>query len=282
MLHTDVELPDLSDEYPLSDEQVESFRSDGHICLPEVCSQEEVAAYRGIITETAHANFGEIKAMKDRDAYGKAFLQTLNLRLKSKGVKQFVLAKRFAGIAARLLGEEAIRIYHDQALFKEPGGARTSLHQDQYYWPLDTNQALGMWMPLIDVSLDMGPILFASGSYKEGFAGQHAISDSSQDVFEKVIEEKDYPIWQQAMNAGDATFHRGWLIHGASANKSDTIREAMIVTYYPDGTKVAELSNESRVGDAQNYLGGRQTGDLADSDLNTVVYPGGITLIPPM
>jgi ectoine hydroxylase-related dioxygenase (phytanoyl-CoA dioxygenase family) len=273
MLHTDIELPDLSSEYPLSDQQIADFRRDGHIHLPGVCSPEEVAAYRAVITETAHDNFNESRPIEDRDAYGKAFLQTLNLRRKSAGVRQYVLARRFASIASRLLGEERIRIYHEQALFKEPGGAHSPLHQDQYYWPLDTEFALGMWMPLVDVSLDMGPILFASGSQVEGFVGQLAISDESEDILGDLVEEKGYPIWQQAMTAGDATFHLGWTIHGASANDSDRMREAMIVTYYPDGTRVDELSNESRVGDAREFLGGRTTGELADSELNTVVYP---------
>ena len=36
------------------------------------------------------------------------------------------------------------------------------------------------------------------------------------------------------MRAGDATFHNGFLIHGAEENKTDTIREAMIVTFFED------------------------------------------------
>lgn len=74
------------------------------------------------------------------------------------------------------------------------------------------------------------------------------------------------------MRAGDATFHNGWLIHGATANQSDTIREAMIVTYYPDGTRVDELTNSSRVNDAEVYLGGRKPGEMANSKLNTLVF----------
>ncbi len=50
------------------------------------------------------------------------------------------------------------------------------------------------------------------------------------------------------------------------------MREAMIVTYYPDGTRVDELSNPSRENDARVYLGGKKPGELADSELNTVVY----------
>lgn len=273
MIECETALPDLSDEYPLTDEQIAAFRRDGHIFLPQVCSAEEAAAYRAVIREAAMANFTETRALEERDAYGKAFLQTLNLRLKSAGVRQFVLAKRFASIVAQLMGEDRLRIYHEQALFKEPGGACSPWHQDQYYWPLATDHAIGMWMPMIDVTPEMGSILYASGSHTEGFVGQYAISEQSQEVFEDLVQERGYPIWQQGMKAGDATFHLGWTIHGASANNSDTLREAMIVTYYPDGTRVDELSNDSRVGDAKTFLGGRQPGELADSELNTVVYP---------
>ena len=50
------------------------------------------------------------------------------------------------------------------------------------------------------------------------------------------------------------------------------MREAMIVTYYPDGTRVAEFDNPQRAGDAKAFLGGREPGQAADSALNPVVY----------
>ena len=265
-------LPDLSSDYPLTREQIASYQQDGHIYLPEVCSKDEVEAYRQVITETAYANFPDKGKLEDRNSYDKAFLQTLNLRFKSEGVKAFVLARRFGKIAAELMGEDAVRIYHEQALFKEPGGSISAWHQDQYYWPLATNNAMGMWMPLVDVTLDMGPILYASGSHKDGYLGHYAISDESQDVFETVMNDRGFPRWQREMKAGDATFHNGWLIHGATPNHSETMREAMIVTFYPDGTRVSELDNPNREHDAQVFLGGKQPGELANSNLNTVVY----------
>jgi ectoine hydroxylase-related dioxygenase (phytanoyl-CoA dioxygenase family) len=47
---------------------------------------------------------------------------------------------------------DANQIYHDQALLKESGGGITPRHQDQHYWPLDTADAVTMWMPLVDVT----------------------------------------------------------------------------------------------------------------------------------
>ena len=262
-------MPDLSSEYPLTKSQIEGYRQDGYIHLSSVCTTEEVTSYRHAITEAAYSRFPK---RDTDDVSNRAFLQTLNLRYHSQRVSQFVLAKRFAKIAADLMGVDAVRIYHEQALFKEPNGGKTAWHQDQYYWPLATDNAMGMWMPLIDTPIEMGPIQFATGSQVNGFMGQYAISDSSQDFFQQFIEEKQYSCWQVSMCAGDATFHNGWTMHGATANQTKTMREAMIVTYYPDGTTVDKLCNPSRSHDAQNFLGGRKEGDLADSEMNPVLY----------
>ena len=44
--------------------------------------------------------------MEERDTYGKAFLQIMNLWVEDDAVKKYVLARRFAKIAADLLGVE--------------------------------------------------------------------------------------------------------------------------------------------------------------------------------
>jgi hypothetical protein len=91
-----------------------------------------VAAYREVINDAAYKYNTEKRKLEDRDTYGKAFLQTMNLWDVDEDVKKFTLAKRFAKIAADLLGVEKVRIYHDQALYKEPAvvlhpGTRTSI-----------------------------------------------------------------------------------------------------------------------------------------------------------
>ena len=264
------ELPPLEADYSISDAQVESFWRDGFILLRAVLSPLEIRAYAPVIRETAMRRF----AAKDMQAapHG-AFLQTLGLRFDSEGVGRFCLAPRFGAIAARLLRVPAVRIFHEQALFKQPGGSDSHWHQDQYYWPLATDRSLGLWMPLVDCSREMGSIRFVRGSHRYGdLEGQH-ISDESAQHFDRFIARERLEIHQtEELAAGDCTFHLGWTVHGAPANHSAAMREAMIVTFYPDGTRVDALSNPARVNDARVFLGGRKPGELADSELNTVVY----------
>ena len=215
----------------------------------------------------------EKRKIEERDTYGKAFLQTLNLRLQSEGCPQVrSQAKRFGKIGAELMGVDGVRIFHEQSLFKEPGGGLTPWHQDQYYWPLQGLTTLGMWMPLVDCSEEMGVLKFASGTHRDGFLGQHQISDESQALYNQLIADRKTPIAATSMKAGDATFHYGWTLHGAGPNRTDTMREAMIVTMFANGMKVATPSNPSQENDRIKYLGGRAPGELADSDLNTLIY----------
>lgn len=266
-------LPDLSSNYSLTDEQIAAYRRDGHILLRGVCSPEEVAVYRDILTEVTYRHNQQTRPLEERDTYGKAFLQIGFLSEKDARSRRFVLARRFGKIAAELMGVEGVRLYHDQALYKEAGGGHTPWHQDQYYWPLDTNNTVTMWMPLVDCSVQMGPITFASGSHKQGFLGHLAISDESHERWDELVKEKGYPIVNADMKAGDATFHSGWTLHCAPGNGSERTREVMTVIYYADGTRIMQNpDNPARWADLAGCHPGVKPGELAVSPLNPLIY----------
>jgi ectoine hydroxylase-related dioxygenase (phytanoyl-CoA dioxygenase family) len=265
-------LPDLSSEYPLTDEQIASYRANGHVLLRGVCSPEEIAAYRDVINDATYRYNTETRSMEERDTYARAFLQVMNLWQRDEGVRKYVLARRFAGIAARLMAVDGVRLYHDQALYKEAGGGLTPWHQDQFYWPLDTNNTVTMWMPLVDVPIEMGALTFATGSNKEGFLGHLAISDESQDTWDALVKERGYAVTNSPMRAGDATFHSGWTLHTAPGNSGETTREVMTVIYFEDGIKTIVPDNVPRANDLASWLPGVTGGEPAASPLNPVLY----------
>ncbi|MGX1193126.1 ectoine hydroxylase-related dioxygenase (phytanoyl-CoA dioxygenase family) [Metabacillus sp. SLBN-84] len=270
---TKQELPDLKGEYELSKEQIAAYQEDGHICLRAVASEEEVASYRDAVQQSVQRHAEKLAPLEERDTYGKAFIQVMNVWEHSEDVKKFVMAERFAKIAADLLGADGVRIYHDQALYKEPGGGHTPWHQDQTYWPVDTEKTITMWMPLVDVTDQMGSMSFASGSHKQGYISKLGISDESHRTLGEYIDQNDYKkVTYGAMNAGDATFHYGWTLHSAPGNPSDSTREVMTVIYMADGTRVAEIDNEARANDLKQWMPGLVTGDVVNSPLNPLVY----------
>jgi hypothetical protein len=264
-------LPDLTSDYEVDDADVEAFQRDGHVCLRGVARGDEASAYEEPIRRaTLHA--ADRPPLEERDTYGKAFIQTTNLWRRDETTARFTLSPRFGRIAARLLGVPAVRVYHDQALFKEAGGGPTPWHQDQFYWPLDTDKTITMWMPLVDVTPDMGPLTFASGTQRMGFLGSFAISDESDRVFSDLVEERGLSLVNyQRLAAGDASFHAGWTLHSAPGNDSDRLRSVMTVIYYADGARLIEPDNANRAADLAAWFPGGAPGDLAASPLTPVV-----------
>ncbi len=268
-------LPDLSSASPVTATEVGIFAAAGHVLLREVASAQEVAPYRDAIADVTLRLSQELRPLKERETYGKAFLQVMNLWRQDPSAAAFVQAQRFGGIAAQLLGVDRVRLYHDQALFKEPGGGRTPWHQDAMYWPLDGSKCITMWMPLADVTPDMGQVSFASGSHKSGPLSDITISDASDEFFEDLLSDGRYPVTTpEPMNAGDATFHSGWTAHRALPNASDRMRPVMTVIWYADGLTVQEPTNPAQGADLKSWLPGLKPGDPAASDSNPVIGAG--------
>lgn len=265
-------LPCLDDFKRLSGENIVEFKEKGHTLIEQILSPDEVAAYRIAIVQAADKYNTETRAMEDRDTYGKAFLQIMNLWQNDKDVRQFVLARRMAKIAADLMGVDNVRLYHDQALFKEPGGGPTPWHQDQYYWPIDTHNTVTMWMPLVDIDEDMGMLTFASGSYKEGSIFNFEISDESESAFDAYVKAHQFAISRaKTMKAGDATWHRGFTMHHANGNNSNKMREVMTIIYVADGARVTPYKNSWQENDHHKWLMCKPIGELIDSELNPVL-----------
>jgi len=263
----------LDETISLDSSAVDGFARDGHAVVRGLASTDEVAAYAPAIKHATSVLSSDLKPMEDRDTYGKAFIQSMNLWRIDLRVREFVFARRFAKVAADLMGVSGVRLYHDQSLFKEPGGGITPWHQDQVYWPLDTRHTITMWMPLVDVPTEVGSVVFASGSHKFGDLGGAEIGDDSQAHFDRMITERGFNLASYApMRAGDATFHSGWTLHGAPANETASMRSVMTVIYFADGTKVGEIDSPMRRDDNERWLGSLPTGAPAESEMNPLLW----------
>ncbi len=264
-------LPDLAPIRSVAADERNRYARDGHICVRGLATPEEVAAYRPALLATAAAQRWESRPLAERDTYGRAFLQMFNLWRHDASVARFVLAPRFGRVAAELMGVDGVRIYHDQALVKEAGGGYTPWHQDQSYWPLDTDRTITMWMPLEDTPAEVGGMTFASGSHLRADVAAGGISDASHDTISRLITEHELIATTHGpLAAGDATFHAGWTLHSAKANPTDHDRPVMTVIYVADGTRVSEPTEQQQLD--MGWLGGRRPGDLVDSELNPLVW----------
>jgi ectoine hydroxylase-related dioxygenase (phytanoyl-CoA dioxygenase family) len=129
-----------------------------------------------------------------------------------------------------------------------------------------------MWMPLMDINIEMGMLTFASGSHNKGRIFNHEISDESESEFAKYVAENNFEVTRaEEMKAGDATWHYGFTIHNAPGNESNKRREVVTIIYVADGAKVTEPQNRWQENDRKNWLMDWPIGSKIDSELNPKV-----------
>lgn len=259
--------------YALDPAAIARFRRDGHVVLRGVADPSDIETVRPAIAAQSDWRRRRLPAMEARSAYEKAFVQNVNLWTRDEVVARFTLAARFGRIAAELMAVDGVRLYHDQSLFKEPGGGHTPWHQDQAFWPFDGAKLVTMWMALVDADDELGTMRFASGSHRLGYLGPPDVTAASEPKLAGLIREQGFEVSHPAaMRAGDATFHDGWVLHGAPANRSARAREAMVVIYVEHDAVISEPDSAARRFDLQAWLPGQKPGDRVGSERNPVVW----------
>ncbi|GAA3767122.1 hypothetical protein GCM10022206_02180 [Streptomyces chiangmaiensis] len=171
---------ELDTSHTLPEDAAERFEQQGFIRLSGVLSPETIAAYEPEITSKIRELNTQHVPLAERDTYGKAFLQVSNVWRHSERIREMVFSQRLARIAAELMGVEAVRLYEDQALYKEPSGGITQWHADPYYWPLVSDCICTVWIPLQEMPLEMGPLVFVAGSHTFSCGRDMEIGDTGE------------------------------------------------------------------------------------------------------
>ena len=260
----------LDAPFALTAEHICFYRENGYIKLRQVLDAGVLEHYRKLINARVVELAADAAPLAKRTTYGKAFLQIMNLWTESPEVKEFVFGKRLGRIAAELIEAPGVRIYHDQALCKEPGGGITPWHADQYYWPVDSDKTITAWVPLQATPREMGPLAFCEKSNQSAIGRDLEISDESEATLGKALS--NFTLEDGPYDLGDVSFHAGWTFHRAGANSTDRPREVMTMIYMDENIHLTEPKNKNHVVDMERWAPGSKPGDVLSSPLNPVVY----------
>jgi ectoine hydroxylase-related dioxygenase (phytanoyl-CoA dioxygenase family) len=263
---------ELQTGYDLDPADVERFRRDGFVHLRGVLSRLTLERYAEAITAKVIELNTMHLPMHERSTYDKAFLQVMNLWREDDIARELVLAPRLAAIATQLLGTEGVRLYHDQALYKEPGGGITPWHVDQYYWPLSTDRTCTAWIPLQDTPIEMGALSFAAGSQRFDDLRGLSIGDESERLIQEAMDREQYPYVQEPFALGDVSFHTGLTFHRAPPNETNQPRKVMTVIYIDRDITITEPVNEFQRNDLQKWMPGARVGEAPHGPLNPILH----------
>lgn len=263
----------LDRPYPLTAEQIDFYHTHRYIKLKNVLDDETLTYYNTVISRKVdELNQVEVP-LENRNTYGKAFLQLFNLWSQDDVIKGLVFSKRIAKIAADLMQVAGVRLYHDQALFKEAGGGITPWHADQHYWPLATDKTITAWIPLQATPLEMGPLEFSAGSHEILEGRELAISDDSEAMIQKHLRVTDFKHVIEPFDVGEISFHSGWVFHRAGANTTQQMRKVMTIIYMDQHMTLKKPSNDGQQNDWETWCPGAKVDEVINTPLNPILYP---------
>ena len=134
--------------HSLSDGTVRQFNDQGFVVTPEVFSRAELLTLGAAVDdEVARRSAHDTREVSAKSTYEQSFVQCMRLWETSNTVREFVCDGRLAGMAAQLLKVPSVRLWQDQALYKESGGRETDPHQDQTFWPIGDAPLVSVWIP---------------------------------------------------------------------------------------------------------------------------------------
>ena len=254
---------ELAEPYPLTSAQIASFRAESFVKLPGVLSPGGVELLRRRLRE-----------MLDAAVDPSVGFQSLEMMwLTDPLLRSAVLSPRIGGIAAGLIGADRVRLYHDNALSKEPGAGRTPWHFDAHHFPLASADVLTAWIPLQPTPREMGPLAFARGADtwrvvddvafdKHGTSYDRGVSEAFR---EHGVAVEDGPF-----AAGEMSFHSAHCFHTAGANRTTAPRMVLATTYFADGVRVVDAPTMVS-GDWRKFIPGAEPGAVVASARNPLI-----------
>jgi ectoine hydroxylase-related dioxygenase (phytanoyl-CoA dioxygenase family) len=215
---------------------IDAFRRDGFVVVPDLINVDELRRFSPAVDEgVARRSRHDARRLAEKSLYEQSFIQCQNLWEDCPEVRPLTFHPAVTATAARLLGVDAIRLWHDQALYKEPGGRRTDPHQDQPYWPIAETDTITAWIPLEGSTLESGAMGYLPASHLLGIRKfVNIFSGHPEDVLATDDLRGIEPVFVE-VPIGGVAFHHGLTFHLARPNRTDHTRRVHTAIYFRDG-----------------------------------------------
>ncbi|MHB8339890.1 MAG: phytanoyl-CoA dioxygenase family protein [Mycobacteriales bacterium] len=261
----------------VSAELVQSFQRDGFVVVPELLTAAELDYFGSAVdAAVAFRRRGDERTLAEKSRYEQSFVQCLNLWEDHPEVRPLTCHPVLARAAAELLSAPAVRLWHDQALYKEPGGRETDAHQDQPYWPIAEADTITAWIPLEGSTLQSGAMGYVAGSHASGLRKfVNIFFGEPEDILASEELASVEPVFVEVPRGGVA-FHHGLTVHLAAPNSSDRIRRVHTVIYFRDGCTRGSAQPHPAVDRA-----GIAVGEPIISDVTPLLWPHPDGDLPP-
>lgn len=233
-------------QYALSSDQVAFFQENGYLANIRLLDDAQVAKLTAELEEIKdpshplHHLFYEFHSNESKDPNAVLFHSLGHWRI-TEGFHDVLWNPAFVVAASQLLGNKAVRFWHDQ-LFSKPAhhGGVVAWHQDYSYWTRTRPmQHLTCWIGLDDANRENGCLCYIPGSHKWGLLDKPELAGDMNGLERFLNDEQKKQFANKVfieMKKGHGSFHHPLLVHGSYENKSPRSRRAFVLNVFADGT----------------------------------------------
>jgi hypothetical protein len=248
---------------------VAEFREQGYVVVPGLLPLDELDYYGALVTNAVRRRTaGDTVPLVDKSRYQQSFLQCMNLWEDFPDIRPLTFHPTLGRVAAELLGVDAVRLWHDQALYKQAGGRATDPHQDHPYWPVKETASVSAWIPFDGSTVESGAMAYLPGSHNVGLRKfVNIFFGEPHDILADPEVADIQPVFVEVPK-GSVAFHHGLTVHLAGPNTTSTDRAVHTIIYIPDGSTRGYPFPHFAVDRS-----GIEVGDVIDGDVTPIVWP---------
>jgi ectoine hydroxylase-related dioxygenase (phytanoyl-CoA dioxygenase family) len=248
---------------------IKTFQRDGYVVIPGLLTDEELDRYNAAVTGAVkERNAGDDTPLEQKSRYQQSFIQCMNLWEDYESVRPLTFHPKLGQAAAELMGVDAVRLWHDQALYKQAGGRPTDAHQDHPYWPIKETLSCTAWIPFEGSTLASGALGYLPGTHDIGLRKfVNIFFGEPQDILAEPEVRDIEPVFEEVPK-GSVAFHHGLTVHLAKPNTTDRDRAVHTIIYFPDGSTRGYPNQHFAVD-----RGGIEVGEKIDSDVTPIIWP---------
>ena len=252
----------------VSPASIAAFQRDGFVVLERVTTVEDLAnisrimarLYRRYRTLAREKRAWDLGIGADGAPEILEINQTIALEAELEATPTFQACR---ALAARLLGR-AVEYRFDHAIYKPAfNGRATAWHQDEAY-TLDPRLVTAhFWVPMQDVSVEMGCMQFIPGSHRGQVRPHHRLQHLRH---AHALEADDVDATRAVacpLRAGDVTVHMPRTLHYTGPNLTATPRLAWSLEFGPRRALPGRVAAKARLAWRKRTLDPRQAVTLA-------------------
>jgi hypothetical protein len=258
-------------EFPrVTEEQIAAFHDCGFLALDRVTTGDDVRRIQTLL-DALYARFDQLpKGIafdlgSDGVSTAPPQIPEINRAVQLEpGLKSTAAFANCREIARQLFGR-TVHFSGDHAIYKPPRSTKSTLwHQDQaFLWHPWAERSVTFWLPLQDVTVEMGCMQFIPFSHRGGLRPHHR-PDGNPTSHALTLDDVDPSTAVPCpIPAGGATLHSPLTVHATGPNQSDVPRRAWIIAFSAErpysivraATKAAGLAHRLRMSVSRSRSG---------------------------